>query len=315
MSEAIKWTTDLRTEQVFQRLGIEAMCGPNGQRLAAIAASEIIQGTIASNTARLSKRKIDLNLAEDYWHCMQSGDAFPAIVVVRVGDRYQIAGGHHRFQAACNIGKQPTIAAYVLDTLSPAAFTLLCQTLNSVEGSRVSREDRVKMAVAYFHLHGVTQKEAAKIYQVPANTLGSAIRSQRLAERLAQTGLDITEVKKPWKELLHYHIKDAPVFDRLADLAVKGTIEERDALAAELQAAKCEADKLSAIEVIVQRRKSKTVAGIRLDRHRVRLLAAIKSIETIMEGRTLEILQVSQQEGIEIAQRLERVVKRLCQEQ
>jgi hypothetical protein len=312
VDEMVKWTADLRTEQVLSRLGVDVLTGPEGQKLANIPASAVIQGNMASNTARIGKRKIDLDLAEDYWHCMQSGDAFPAIVVVQVDGRYQIAGGNHRFQAACNIGKQQTIAAYVIRELQSPAYTLLCQTLNSVEGSRVGREDRVKMALAYFHMHGVTQKEAARMYQVPANTLGSAIRSQKLAEHLAQAGVDIADVGARWRELLHANVKDAPVFTKLAQLAQKGTLEERDAASHELQVAKCEADRLAGIDSILQHRKSKTVAGVRLDRHRTKLLAAVKSIEAILEGRTLEVVQISTQEGIEIAARLESAANKLC---
>ncbi len=308
----VKWTADLRTEQVLSRLGVEVLTGPAGQKLANIPASAVIQGNMASNTARIGKRKIDLDLAEDYWHCMQSGDAFPAIVVAQVDDRYQIAGGNHRFQAACNIGKQTTIAAYVIKDLSAPAFTLLCQTLNSVEGSRVGRDDRVKMALAYFHMHGVTQREAARIYQVPANTLGSAVRAQKLTEHLASAGIDMGDVGKAWKELLHCHIKDTPVFRKLAELAVNGTLIERDAVTGGLQSANCEADKIAAIEAVLQKRQIATVAGVRLDRHRTKLLTAVKHIESAIEGRTLEALQISTQEGIEIAARLESAASKLC---
>jgi hypothetical protein len=143
--------------------------------------SEIDEKASAQNRARTVAKYPEH--VEGIYLSMVEGSAIPKIVVRRVGNKYVIAGGNHRFAAAKKAGAK-TLPVYCVEA-TDVEFEQLCRVLNLNNGMRASDEENMKSAVDAVVRIGDNMLQVAKRYRVTYSRLQAAVKAHNVSQRLA----------------------------------------------------------------------------------------------------------------------------------
>ena len=222
---------------------------------------DINVGESRQNGAR--RHRLDESVVMDYRDCMERGDAFPMIVVCKVGGSagYVIAGGNHRHAAFAGLSKSPfpTMCCNV----SAVQFAILSRRLNRTNGKRETRADRIKQAAELVAVYGLTQQAAADAMDVSDTALGRELRSGKVRQAIvAATGDDCAEVANAVILAMWPFRNEHNVLKKLATLA-KGGIS-RDELTSAIREARAlptEAQRVQALGEKCEQRKKASVGG------------------------------------------------------
>jgi hypothetical protein len=262
-------------------------------------------GDSRQNGAR--RQRLDESVVLDYRDCMERGDAFPMIVVCKVGGRagYVIAGGNHRHAAFAGLSKSPFPT--MCCSVSAVQFAILSRRLNRTNGKRETRADRIKQAAELVAVYGLTQQAAADAMDVPAGALGKEIRATEVRQEIAAvTGNDCSEVSNTTVLAMSPCKGDHNVLRQLAALAKAGAgSEEMASVVREARALTTEAAKVAFVAGRIRERKRATVGGRDVSLH---IASGFRRITTQLEniisrGETCN-MQMEGPELATIAQRL-----------
>ena len=222
---------------------------------------DINVGESRQNGAR--RHRLDESVVMDYRDCMERGDAFPMIVVCKVGGSagYVIAGGNHRHAAFAGLSKSPfpTMCCNV----SAVQFAILSRRLNRTNGKRETRADRIKQAAELVAVYGLTQQAAADAMDVSDAALGRELRSGTVRQAIvAATGDDCAEAPNGVILAMWPFRNEHNVLAQLAVLAKNGaSTDEMTAVVREVKKLPTEAAKVQALEGKCEQRKRASVGG------------------------------------------------------
>jgi len=242
---------------------------------------DINVGESRQNGAR--RHRLDESVVMDYRDCMERGDAFPMIVVCKVGGSagYVIAGGNHRHAAFAGLSKSPfpTMCCNV----SAVQFAILSRRLNRTNGKRETRADRIKQAAELVAVYGLTQQAAADAMDVPPGALSKEIRATEVRQEIAAvTGNDCSEVNNTTVLAMSPCKSDHNVLRQLAALAKSGAgSEEMTSVVREARALTTEAAKVAFIEGRIREKKRATVGGRGVSLH---IASGFRRITTQLEN-------------------------------
>jgi len=238
-------------------------------------------GDSRQNGAR--RQRLDESVVLDYRDCMERGDAFPMIVVCKVGGRagYVIAGGNHRHAAFAGLSKSPFPT--MCCSVSAVQFAILSRRLNRTNGKRETRADRIKQAAELVAVYGLTQQAAADAMDVPAGALGKEIRATEVRQEIAAvTGNDCSEVSNTTVLAMSPCKGDHNVLRQLAALAKAGAgSEEMASVVREARALTTEAAKVAFVAGRIRERKRATVGGRDVSLH---IASGFRRITTQLEN-------------------------------
>lgn len=123
-----------------------------------------------------------------YRDAMERGDQFPPIIVFKSGDDYVVIDGNHRV-AGAELAGATEIGAYIVSGLGERQLQTMTFEANTKHGLPSSIEERTKHGV-YLVDVGVTQRDAARLVNVPLHTLQYELTKARSERRLAALGVD-----------------------------------------------------------------------------------------------------------------------------
>jgi ParB-like chromosome segregation protein Spo0J len=306
-----KWTTDIYAEEKLKEYGI-------GWQVQSIAIKDIDWKASEANKARGSK-PINVELVEDYSLAMQSGDAFPMIVVEKTKAGYYILSGNHRSRAAKDIGRT-TIDAYVVKGNDPAAIDILPRIFNRGHGSRQDRSEAIRNAIWVINKHKLTASRAAELFGLSKSYIQNELRADAVGIKLEAAGIDPACLVKDCKLRLGTIATDAVMVSVARVIAgAKLTGTQAGQLIDDIKAEKrSEASQMAIVsrwqDKLANAPKDEPKPALFRGRSiRTDFLIGIRTIERVIKGiKHLEQLQITdEKEQREIAARLSEISKRL----
>ena len=176
--------------------------------------------------SRANKARPDTSLnkevVEEYTEAMKRGDLFPAIVVAYVEEknRYVIAGGNHRHEAALK-NKCEEFLSIVVHCNEPE-FDILCKNLNAVEGQRLSRQVRVDQAADLVMSRGMSILEVSRALNVPRSAVDARVRAFKVTEDAAKIGISMPrDIATTTLDMISRYSKSDPLFKAAASFVAK----------------------------------------------------------------------------------------------
>lgn len=256
-------------------------------------------------------------MVDDYAIAMKRGSVFPAIVLAKLkgSAKYVIAGGNHRHEAA-TINGCTEFRAIVVEC-NDTEFRALCPALNSIEGLRGDRAQRVAQAVDLVRLSGLKVADAAANMKVDESLLRSYLRSHEVRDKAADLGIVIpsavsaTALMNVWQ-----HTKSAPLFKAVASYIAKRvpSTAEISELNTAISTATSEAGKLRLVQQLYESAETRRGPASKVIERPIRsqMMAVLSKIENLVEGRTvLSQLQLDEQDGKEVLTRWDAITKKL----
>lgn len=183
-----------------------------------------INGTRSlQNQARFAP--LDENVVARYAEAMSNGDVFPPIVAVADGKSggMLIVDGNHRF-AASEMAQKEKIWGYVTKDLSEQLTSVLTFDANTKHGLPTSPEERKQQAIFLVDTAEVTAVAAAKMLNVPLQSLRDELTKVRAERRLAALGVERWESMPRGTRARLDAIRDDEVFKAAAKLAVEARL-------------------------------------------------------------------------------------------
>jgi hypothetical protein len=126
----------------------------------------------ASKENRAREIALDESRIDGIRDAAEKGVPIPKIVVRRMGNKYVIAGGNHRF---ASINGSQTIPAHIIEC-TDHEFEIACRILNTVVGVGISKAERIASAAEAHERLGMTQKAAAELYGVRPNEVSKFLQ-------------------------------------------------------------------------------------------------------------------------------------------
>jgi hypothetical protein len=229
------------------------------------------------------------------------------IVLARVDGKRQwlVAGGNHRLAAAIKIGATEIDAITV--ECDSSMFAILCPALNLYVGQREDRSVRITQAADAVVRLGLSHKQAADEYRVPASSVSHAVADARLLVSAAKLGIKADDLPPSYLRVISQVESDATLLPLAIELAkTKLGCEEVRASVSEAKKQPTEADRVSMLKAKIEDAKRVTMSGrISTQTTRSRIMRCVTTLEkTITEGTTLAKLQITPLELSEIRNKL-----------
>lgn len=247
---------------------------------------------------------------------MVRGFPFPMIVVRRVkagGKMCQvIAGGNHRFAAACGVG-ETEIPAHCVEC-TDGEFDMLCRLLNTVVGSGTTSAERLAFAVDAVQRLGVHRTRAAEMYGVTRSAIDVALRTEAVRHRLAASNPAVaSRVCAAHLKAVHQLADNDNVLAAVANVLATGrpTVKEVTEIARNAAEFRTEAERVEYLNDVVETRKR--AAGRIVPRKKrlsfLRLFGGLESL--ILEASSFTDLELEQSDILEVSKRCRSVIQRL----
>jgi hypothetical protein len=246
---------------------------------------------------------------------MARGDVFPVIVVARIDGaiRLVIAGGNHRFKAACALGVKEFDV--ILVECDYAMFSLLCPALNLYVGQREDRSVRIQQAADAVRRLNITAKAAAEEYKVPVHAVSSAVSDRNVIHQAALSGVSVETLPSAYLRVLSPIIKDRAMLPLAAELCkTKKNSEDVRQILKDVRELPNEKERLDALQAIINDTKRVTVNGraAKLPA-RAMLMRSVSTIENIIEdAEGLWTLQITETEAKEMYTKLKKLYTKLA---
>jgi uncharacterized ParB-like nuclease family protein len=294
----LDWKTDDDALKTIRRLGLDSSHATIG-----IAAIDV--KTSRHNHAR-KQAIIDSNV-DDYADAMRRGDVFPMIVLARVDGKRQwlVAGGNHRLAAAIKIDATEIDAITV--ECDSSMFAILCPALNLYVGQREDRSVRVKQAADAVMRLGISQKQAAEEYRVPAASVSHAVIEAKTIVAAARIGIKADDLPPAYLQAIYQVESDATLLPMAIELAkTKLASKEVQECVKEARKQPTEADRVAMLRAKIDDAKRITISGrIATQTTRSRIMRCVTTLEkTITAGSTRAKLQITPAELSEIRNKL-----------
>jgi ParB-like chromosome segregation protein Spo0J len=302
--DKMQWKTDDVAMEICSSIDSKA-------RLTEVRVGQIDKSASRHNGARREPYHADL--VAEYAAAMRRGDMFPCIVLAQIDNatKLVVAGGNHRFAAAQSLGCE-SVQAIVLKC-TQAEFRLLSKRLNTTNGLRETTEDRAEGAADLVIHANFKQADAAAAMGVAKATVQAVLTKRKIEELAADCNRDITITSGLAGEFGGL-VADQDITSELLDyIACKPSVTEarlvgKDVRAATSAAGRKEVLRLAAEVLAAQKRKPKQP---RLQT-RANVTRGVRTLENnIIGARTLCRLQMSQAEALEMATKLELIVRHL----
>lgn len=301
----LNWKNDDDAISTINRMGI-------AWSIVTVPISAIDVKTSRHNHAR--KTAIITTNVDDYADAMDRGDVFPKIVIARVDGAHQwlVAGGNHRLAAAIKNGATEIDAIAV--ECDKGLFSLLCPALNLYVGQREDRSVRVSQAADAVMRLGITQKQAAEEYRVPAQSVSNAICEARAVVSAARLGIKADGLSPALLRSVAVVESDSVLLPLAIELARTklGSDEVRSAVS-EAKKLPTEADRVAMLKEKIQTAKKITLSGrVQTQATRSRIMRCVTILEkTAVENVALSQLQITMNEAAAIAVKLNAIVQHL----
>lgn len=170
----IIWVDDVAAEVVLNEIGIDCVSVEIQTRLI---------DRKASRENRARENPLDESRIEGIRSSAEKGVPIPKLVIRKLGEKFIIAGGNHRFAALGDVEKLP---AHLIEC-TDAEFEIACRLLNTVVGVGMGKEERIKNAIDAIDRLGLSRSQASKIYGVSKSTLSNCYRLNHIKRRIVAT--------------------------------------------------------------------------------------------------------------------------------
>lgn len=279
-----------------------------------VAAKDIDVKLSRHNKARLSP--LNNSTVEDYRDAMEAGDVFPCIVIARVNgaQKYVIAGGNHRHEAALMLNETEFFAMAV--DCDDMQFDVLCRRLNLVVGQREDRSVRAEQAADLVSRRKMTVKDAAAQMGVLESAVSKVLCRRRSEEACVRFQVPVTGLDAGDFATLHA-IKDDAVMLPLAAALLRMKMRDADVakLITSAKSQPTEAKRKELLTQAVEQQKRVSRTGRNLSKpERTAIVKAITALETRINNpeATLCSLQMTPQEALEYQNKLADVANRMA---
>jgi len=211
----LQWTDDVYAEKDFRDLGIAFT-------LKTIRLSKIDLKESGYNSARLGD-PLRPDLVKTYAQGMRNGDAFPRPVAYRKGN-YILTSGNQRCHAVAtlvadgDIEKDPLIEVYDLDTADPLLLEAIGRSANVRHGGAATWEERKAHACYMVVEHGMTTKDAAKLFVVSDTAIKQHISTEKTRKQLAENGINTLAVPSSVVHAVSKLDQDSSIFLKMGHL-------------------------------------------------------------------------------------------------
>jgi ParB family chromosome partitioning protein len=177
-----QWTQDTYAESKLKEFGASFTVKD-------ISMSSVNWAESSKNHARADKPIVE-DMVEDYALAMESGDAFPMIVLMLIPGRkdYIVISGNHRFKATELLGEK-TIKAYVATSDDPAALDVLPRIFNRGHGLRQNKDEAIRNAIWSINAHHMTIQRAAELFGIKTDSISRQIKIETSRAVLASGGV------------------------------------------------------------------------------------------------------------------------------
>lgn len=295
------WKTDNDAVACITRLGL-------AWEMASIPAKAIDVPSSRRNHAR-SVPIISGNV-DDYADAMAAGDVFPTIVAARIGTNkdYVIAGGNHRLAAALRLGVTEFNAIVV--TCQEREFFLLCPALNMYVGQREDRGQRARHAAHAVERLGISVKQAAEDYKVPASSVSNYVTDMRIVVAATRSGLRVDHLPPAALRQLGPYLNDAVLLPLGVELVrTRISPDEVRAILKSVRGLPNEIARVQSLKQHIESAKQITVGG-RVTKQPIR--SAINRSVTILTHHITEkvtpcAIQMTEQETAKLSDTLRRL--------
>lgn len=187
MSIKLNWIPDLHAEQEMTRLGIS-------WEVKTIPFSKINLKDSRVNEARLFQAILP-EVVEDYAEAMESGDAFPRLLLTPAKAGPLILWGNQRSAAierliqARKLPKSVNIEVYLTEELDAMYRQVLIRSGNVSHGARSSREERLQHAIFMVEKYGMNKVEASRAFNVAQATLRQHLQAEAARRNMQSLGI------------------------------------------------------------------------------------------------------------------------------
>jgi ParB-like chromosome segregation protein Spo0J len=279
----MKWTNDVFAELRIREFGVNA-------QVKQVDLKHIDQKASLNNHARHDK-PINDDLIEDYSIAMERGDEFPRVVLAPTANgSFVVLGGNHRIQAAMRIGEK-SAPCYVVDSKTPELLDLLPRALNRGHGLRQDRVQALDNACFAVTKYNKTVQQAAEMFGLHKNMIGSELRARKMSELLQSKGVKTHNLNKSILNTLNtIPIESVQVAAARAIGAAQMTINEASGFIRDIKEAKATEASQMAVVAECERRlgnpefdattKVKSERGIRTS-----FLMAVSTMERILKDK------------------------------
>jgi len=176
----MRWRDDPNLESVLRELKLS-------HEIRSVPIAEIDFRQTEENLGRIG-RGVNRELVEEYALAMvANGDVFPRPAVVRFRKKLVLAAGMHRILAAQKAGATE-IECYFVEVEREEDLLLLSVMSNAKEGSRVSRDERVELAVSLVE-GGARIVDVCRRLRLAPSVVKLRTRANRTQKRLQEIGL------------------------------------------------------------------------------------------------------------------------------
>jgi ParB-like chromosome segregation protein Spo0J len=291
----INWRVDEPGLLILEEIGIET-------KLEVIPVDKIDRKASSENRARAIP--LDETRIDGIRNAMEKGIPMPMIVVRKVGEKYVIAGGNHRFASLKN---QREIPVHVIECLD-SDFELACRLLNTVVGEGMTQRERVESAVDAIERLGLSRKAAADLYGVTYWAIKSAIVNRIAAQKVKAMPANVQRSFTKSHVIALGDLANNDNVLKAASQAVVSTKLSREELCEIAKVAKSK--KTEAAQMAVFRDYAamngdcKKAVPRLIKRKFVNALLALESLE---DKKTWEALEISEAEQKEFRQKAKRI--------
>jgi hypothetical protein len=299
MKMKINWVIDEAGILVLRDIGLDS-------HVEVISIDQIDKKASRENRAR--SIPLDETRIDGIRNAMAKGIPMPMIFVRKINDEYVIAGGNHRF---ASLEKQNEIPVHVIECLD-SDFELACRLLNTVVGEGMSQRERVESAVDAIERLGLTRKAAGDLYGVNAWAIKNAINSRLAEQKMKALPANVQRSFTKSHVIALGELSNNENVFKAAAQAVAATKLKKEELLEIARLAKSKPTEAAQVAVF---RDYAAMAGDakkavpRLIKKK--LVNALLSLESLMEKKTWEALEISEAEKKEFRQRAKRIANYL----
>lgn len=300
----INWVEDSAARVVLDDIGIEMVDQT-------ISVQQIDKKASRENRARACP--LDETRIEGIKCAAQKGVPIPKIVVRRVGAKYIIAGGNHRFSS---LNGQTEIPVHVIEG-TDEEFEVACRVLNTVVGVGMTSEERMENAIDAVNRLGLTKQAAADIYGVSPHTLNAAIRTKAIEIKASSLfphrgrKISKTQIIKLGDIAYNDNVLKAAC-EMIA--ATNASSKEVGELAALARTKSTEAEQVAVFEEAAALKRKDAKKIVRRNK-RIHFLSLITQVRQLGAVRTWADLQIESSEADQVKQQIRDAIntlKNLC---
>lgn len=283
----VVWIDDEAAKVVLQEIGIEAFESD-------ILVTEIDRKASRENRAR--DIPLDESRIEGIQNAAEKGVPFPKIVVRKKGNTYVICGGNHRFAALEKYHVKKPMPVHMMQC-TDAEFEIACRVLNTVVGSGIAKEERIKFAMDAHERLSIPMKAACAMYGVSVEALKRALSNASAHRRLlalspkSKNRVSMTHITKLGELAKNDNVLRAAAV-AIAEKKLTAAVVGELASIARLQPT--EAMQVAVFERETARHDDTKSAVPR--KIRAKFVAALNSIQSLKDKKTWESVEIKKSE-------------------